>query len=272
MRAASKATLTHAREVLRDALVAGSTPAMRVAEDLFGLSDIARTDVRLRGAFTDPAREVADRVALAHDLLAPHVRPETLEVVDALVSGHWSDPMDLHDAFEVLGIWATLDDAMDHDAIATVEEELFQVREFLGGNRELRNDFSDLGRGTRHDRADLAQTLFGPHVSVWTMRLLRRAVGRTSHGRLLATLRRLEEHAAEVRQRRLVSVVAAAPMTTAQVERLRRIVSRRIGSDVTVNVAIDPSLVGGFRLLTGDTAVDSSVSTQVDGLKLALAR
>ena len=272
MRAASATSLGRARGVLRDALVAGSTPAMRVAEDLFGLSDLARTDVRLRESLTDPARETADRVALAHELLGPHVRPETLQVVDAAVAGHWSDPMDLHDAFEVLGIWATLDDAVDQGTIAVVEDELFQVREFLAGNRELRNALSDLGRGTRHDRADLAQDIFAPHVSVWTMRLLRRAVGRTSHGRLLATLRRLEEHAAQVRSRRLVTVAAAAPFTEAQLARLRRIVTARFGGDVTLNVAIDPSLVGGFRLLTGDTAVDSSISTQVEDLKRTLVR
>jgi len=61
-------------------------------------------------------------------------------------------------------------------------------------------------------------------------------------------------------------------MSTAQVARLRRIVSSRLGSDVTVNVAVDPALIGGFRLLTGDMAVDSSISTQVGELRRALAR
>ena len=272
MGTASETVTARAIAVLRDALGTGSVEAMRVAEDLFGLSDLARTDVRLREALTDPARTAGDRTALARDLLGPHVAPATLDVLESLVSGHWSDPMDLHDSLEVLGILAALDDAIDHDAIGTVEDELFQVRQFLAEHRELRNDLSDLGRGTRHDRAELAQRIFAPHVSVWTMRLLRRAVGRTSHGRLLSTIRRLEVHAARLRGRHLVTVVSAAPMSTAQVARLRRIVSSRLGSDVTVNVAVDPALIGGFRLLTGDTAVDSSLTTQVGELRRALAR
>lgn len=267
MHAASETAYRAAEDVLRDALGAGDSPAMRVAEDFFGLSDLVRTDARLRRALTDPSRSTQDKSALARDAFGSALTPESLRTVDALVAAHWSHPADLHDVLEVLGIVTTMEDAKRAGKLDVVETEIFEVSEFLQEHRDLRNDLSDLALRSRHDRADLAQMIFAPHVSVWSMRLLRRGVGRTSHGRLLATLRRFAERAAAIQSRRLVMVESASPLGASQVERLRQILSRRFGEDVTVNVAVDPSLIGGFRIVSGTTAVDSSLSTQVHQLK-----
>ena len=102
------------------------------------------------------------------------------------------------------------------------------------------------------------------------MRLVRRGVGRTSHGRLLSTLRRFAERAASMMNSVLVSVQAAAPMTDTQIERLRGLLARRLGRDVTLTVSVDPSLVGGFRFEVGNTALDSSIQTQLNDLRRAL--
>ena len=64
MHAASEIAYRGAEDVLRDALGAGDSPAMRVAEDFFGLSDLVRTDARLRRALTDPSRSAQDKSAL----------------------------------------------------------------------------------------------------------------------------------------------------------------------------------------------------------------
>lgn len=267
MHPASEAAYHAAEDVLRDALGAGHSPVMRVAEDFFGLSDLVRSDARLRRALTDPSRSAQDKSALAQEAFGSATTPETLKTVDALVASHWSHPADLHDVLEVLGIVTTMEDARHNGKLSQVEEELFAVSEFLQDNRSLRNDLSDLTLRSRHDRADLAQAIFAPHVCVWTMRLLRRGVGRTSHGRLLSTLRRFAERAASLQARRLVLVESASELSDTQVRRLRKLLSARFGEDVTINVAVDPSLIGGFRIVSGTTAVDSSLSTQVHQLK-----
>ena len=272
MRAASELSLEQAETLLREAIESGAPVPTRIAEDLFGLSDLVRTNSRLRRALTDPSRPGEDKKALAASAFGNAVRPESLRIVNTLAQGHWSDPMDLHDALEILGIEATLEDARDQGKLGEVEAEIFAVSELLTKNRDLRNALSDLGRSNPHERAELAQSIFSPHVSPWTMRLLRRAVGRSTHGRLLANLRRFAERAASLQDRRLVTVTAASPMTAAQVDRLSAIIAKRLGQAVTINVSIDPDLVGGFRLTTGDVAVDSSVRTQVADLKRALAR
>jgi F-type H+-transporting ATPase subunit delta len=263
------ANLDRARSALADA-VDGGTDVMRLAEDLFGLSDVVKTDPALRRSLTDPGRSAAERQGLARSAFGKHVGPATVSLVERVVSLHWSDPMALYDALEVLGITATLEDARAEGRLEDVEKELFSVSELLVRDRELREALSDLGGGTPHERADLAERIFGPHLSRWAMRLLRRGVGRTSHGRLLSTLRRFCERAASMRGLVFVTVEAASPLSEAQEERLRRLAAERLGHEVSLNATVDPSLIGGFRLRTGTTSIDSTVSTRVSQLKRAL--
>lgn len=270
MRRSGEAALARATKVLEACLTSGDPNAMRVAEDFFGLSDIVRADSRLRRSLTDPARSTEDKRALATTAFGAKVQPATLEVLGDLVDSHWADPMDLHDAAEVLGIVATMEDARRNDALARMGEELFGLMDLIGAQRELRMRLSDMGPGSAHERAELAQRLFEPRLSAWTMRLLRRAVARTSHGRLIATLRRYAERVAALQDRVLVSVESAAEMTPAQSERLGRILARRLGREVSLTVSVVPGLIGGFRLRTGTTALDSSVQTQVDHLRRAI--
>lgn len=271
MKTSGQVALSSATTTLNTALADTSVDAMRVAEDFFGLSDLTQDDARLRRALTDPSRSAAEKQQLVSDAFAAHVTPTTVTVLHSLVASAWSDPHDLHDACEVLGIIATLTDAQRHGELDNVGKELFATAEFLGGYRDLRLELSDMGHGNRHERGNLAQSIFQNSLTRWTMRLVRRGVGRTSHGRLLSTLRRFAERAAQMSGSRLVLLEAAAPMSEAQIERLRSILSRRLGAEVTLNVTVNPKLVGGFRMTAGTHALDSSIQTQVADLRRALA-
>lgn len=271
MRTSGIVALDSATRTLNATLVQSDVDSMRIAEDFFGLSDLVKEDARLRRALTDPSRATADKQQLLRDAFGSKIQAGTLAVLDTIVSMPWSDPKDVHNALEVLGIVATLTDAQHHGQLEHVGEELFATAEFLSHYRELRMELSDMGHGNCHERGDLAESIFAGKLNRWTMRLLRRGVARTSHGRLLSTLRRFAERAASMAGTRLVSVEAAAPMTPEQIERLTAILSRRFGEAVTVNVSVVPELVGGFRLVAGNSALDSSIQTQVINLRRALA-
>ena len=131
---------------------------------------------------------------------------------------------------------------------------------------------SDKSKGDAHERGDVASKLFGKHVSTWTMRLVRRAVGRSNHGRLLHNLRRYAQWAATMQDRLFVTVATATPMSEAQVERLRSILSKRYGTDVDLAISIDPEVVGGFRLRAGMTAIDASLASRISAARDAIAR
>ena len=253
------------------ALAVPGTDAMRVAEDFFGLADLFKENTRLARAVTDPARSVADKQGLLSGAFGSHVTAATMSVANAVVADHWRYPADVADALEVLGILGVLNAAGAHNALDQVREELFQVRYFLAHNREVRVRLSDKSKGNSHERGDIATKLFGERISVWTMRLVRRAVGRSNHGRLLHNLRRYAQWAATMQDRLFVTVATASPMSDAQVERLRTILTKRYGTPVDLAVSVDPELIGGFRLRAGMTAIDASLASRISAARDAIA-
>lgn len=256
---------------LLDALAMPHTQAMRVAEDLFALADMVTTDARLRSALTDPSRSPQDKIGLVDALFGEKMTTAALRVLQAMVRGHWAKPEALHDAAEVLGIIAVLTDAQREGALDTVEAELFELRRFLGANRALRLVLSDMSTGTPHERANLATRLFAKTLCAWTMRLLRRAVGRSRHGRLLANLHRFAQWAASIESRLLVTVETSADMSVEQVARLSKALESRFGRPISLAVSIEDDVIGGFRIRAETTSIDASLATRIANMKRALA-
>ena len=65
-------------------------------------------------------------------------------------------------------------------------------------------------------------------------------------------------------------MTAAAPLTDAQEGALVDSLKKAIGAKVTVDVAVDPSLLGGMIVRVGSRMVDSSLRTKLGKLQLAM--
>jgi F-type H+-transporting ATPase subunit delta len=76
--------------------------------------------------------------------------------------------------------------------------------------------------------------------------------------------------AARRRQQVVAHVVAAAPLTTEQRDRLEAALQRRYGR-VRLNIDVDPSVLGGIRVQVGSELVDGTVTTRLDEARRRLA-
>ena len=74
-----------------------------------------------------------------------------------------------------------------------------------------------------------------------------------------------------MQDRLFVTVATASPMSDAQVERLRSILSKRYGTPVDLAISVDPELIGGFRLRAGMTAIDASLASRINAARDAIA-
>jgi F-type H+-transporting ATPase subunit delta len=79
-------------------------------------------------------------------------------------------------------------------------------------------------------------------------------------------VRLAEEAAGRVRG----EVVAAAPLSDAQLDRLRNALARRTGQQVELSVRVDPALLGGAVARIGDLVFDGSLRTQLVQLRASL--
>lgn len=76
--------------------------------------------------------------------------------------------------------------------------------------------------------------------------------------------------AAEHRGEVTADVVAAHELSADQQKELKATLTGVAGKDVTVNVTVDPSILGGLIVKMGSRQIDTSLRTKLSSLKLAL--
>ena len=257
-------------ELLRERLTQVNGDRMALAEDLFGVADFLRTHSSVQRALTDPARSQTDKDSLIDRLFGPVVGEVSLQCLHDLGQGHWSRPRDIVLKIEDAGCDAVLLNAQLDGVLEETEAQLVAIAVFLQSHRDLRNELSNLSALSPKGRADLAQRVFGDVVNRPTMRLLRRSVGRASHGHLLEKLRGLAARAAELSGRRFVFVESAQELRDDQKNRLEKILEKKLGSPVSATYTLRPDLLGGLVVRMGTERVDASLATRVGALKRSI--
>jgi F-type H+-transporting ATPase subunit delta len=70
----------------------------------------------------------------------------------------------------------------------------------------------------------------------------------------------------------VAQVISASPLDPGREDRLRRALSQRTGSEVRVEVTLDPDLIGGAIAKVGDLVIDGSIRTQLSQLRANLMK
>ncbi len=269
MRGTSRASLQAVADrfepVLRDAGVG----AAEIGEEMFALVDALDGSGSLRRTLTDPSIDAEAKAQLARRLLAG-ARPQVADVVADLVSQRWSDEDDLTTGLEELGFWALLASADAAGELLRVEEELFRVVRALVGQREVRQALADT-TAARERRAALAEAIVTDAAADATRRIARRAAVSTRGHQFVATLGHVGDLAAQRRRRLVAEVTSRTELTPAQRERLSAILASAYGSDIQVNVSVDPTVLGGLRVQVGADVVDATVLSRLDDARRRLA-
>ncbi len=270
MRATSSASLAAAADRWEPVLAAAGEQAATYGRQLFSVVDVLDSSAALRRALTEPTREGEDKARLIGDVVGDRVEAPVADLLAGLVRGRWSGEDDLGDAVEELAVASLLAAAQSADRLAELEEDVFRVVRVLADQRELRLSLSNRDVPAVH-RLELLRSVFGERIVPEALTLVSRVVGAPRGRTVTAGLVRLSELAAARRNRLLAVVTAAAPLSTAQTERLQQMLSRAYGRTMQVNVAVDPALVGGLRIQVGDELVDATVLSRLDEARRRLA-
>ena len=65
-------------------------------------------------------------------------------------------------------------------------------------------------------------------------------------------------------------IVSAHPLDAAQVDALKQQLHARTGRKVTVDLSVDPTLLGGLVVKIGSQMIDSSIKTRLNSLAHAM--
>ncbi|MDR1633769.1 MAG: F0F1 ATP synthase subunit delta [Bifidobacteriaceae bacterium] len=265
----SAVSAAQAKKDLAGVLAKGPKQAALMGDELFALTDALDGDPALARALTNPNRTGAAKELLVRQAMAGHFEP-AVDLAARTASLRWSKDGDLADTLEVMAFDAQLAAAQADKLLQKVEAELFDVDVVLRNNRDLRTALGDLvaepGAKTR-----LVERVFAAAVAPQTMNLLRRVVSHPRGRGIRYSLQYVGALVAERRQRLVVAVTSAAPLSDKQSTALAKHLAAGYGRQVQLNVSVDHSVIGGLRIRVGDEVVDGSLLTRFTELRRDLA-
>jgi len=240
--------------------------ATSVAESLFVAADAVRDEPGLRRFLADQAASTDAKAGLVREVFAK-LDGAAVELVASAAQRRWTHAGELTAGLEHLAEVATVQSAGSDQA--KVADELFDVRELVQANPELRDALAEPARSDE-DKTALVDTLFGGKVLPATSALIKRAVT-GSHGTVSAGLAHYRSLAAEVGGETVATVHVARPLADGQLERLLGSLKRQYGRSVHANVVVDPSVIGGIKVAIGDHIIDGTIATRLDDARRRIA-
>jgi F-type H+-transporting ATPase subunit delta len=150
-----------------------------------------------------------------------------------------------------------------------VENDIFSFGYAVEVNPELQMALtnpafsSELKAGVVHD-------VLGGRSANGSAVLLEHTAANLRGRRVDVALNNLSDVAASLRNRIVAEIRVAISLSDEQEKRLSNVLARIAGKQVSLNVVVDPSIVGGVSVRLGDDVIDGSVSTRLEQARRTL--
>jgi F-type H+-transporting ATPase subunit delta len=151
-----------------------------------------------------------------------------------------------------------------------VADDLAQLKAMIAGSDDLRA----LLRSPVLTREEQGRAMAAVLERAGACDIVRRFVGVVGENRRLFALpHMIEQFLAELAARRgemRAEVVAARPLNEQQQRALAEAIRRSVGGQVSIDVKVDPAIIGGLIVKVGSRMIDSSLRTKLQRLQLAM--
>ena len=247
----------------------GAADLKRLADDLFAVVGLLGREHALRRALADPATPSGARGGLADRLFDGKIGRPALDVVSDVVKSRWSRAGDLLESLESLARAAAFGVAEKDGSLDRVEDELFRFGRVLDREPELSRLLSDTATPV-DKRVGLLRDVLVEKVTPVTATLLEQTVRNPRSRNLDVAAEELSELAAARRDRYVAHVRTPVRMTGEQEQRLTDSLTRLYGRPISLQVELDPDLLGGLVVRVGGELIDGSVAGRLAAARRAL--
>ena len=255
---------TQALAASTQALAAASGVTLDTARELFAAARAVSESSQLSGALADPAAPAVARQNVVAAVFGG-LSQDAQSILKTVVAERWSSAAELVDGIEELAIRA----ATIADPKADIEGELFSFSRVIAGNAEL--ELALGGRlGGQDAKVALVERLLAGGASAPTTLIVASLVRQPRERRVRQLLNRAMRIVSSERGRVVATVHSAKPLSDAQRARLGDALSRRYDGTVSLNVVLDPGVVGGLRVQIADDVIDGSISARLADLRQKL--
>ena len=263
----SRQSLVAARTSL-DAAVKGidAQAASALSAELFFVTEVLDSNIAVRRALTDTSRDAQSKKLFLAELFSSKIGALSLGITTEISAMRWSAPKDLVHVIEQLAIEAEASAANIAGELDRVEDELFTASRAIAGSAELRKALTSDAKLAK--AVLVGEILKGASGS--TVKLVSQLVN-TWRGRSIESAFADYAHSLAARRNRVIALVrVAAPLSSAQAERLTASLNKQVGQPVRINIEIDPSVIGGVSVKFADELVDGTVSNRLAGAARAV--
>jgi len=267
MASSTRQALAAAKEALNP-LLKGADLAF--AEEVLSIGTAISSSIQLRNILSDPSGENKSKQGALNAVFGKHVSKDALAFAQTVSGLRWSKGSDLVRGFQELGVYAVASIASKNSKLAALEDELFSVRQVIDSDHELQQAFSSR-QADLDSKATLIETLTKGKLGAEAALLVKYAVLSIGAQKLSAVLEKIGKQVSEVASRLVATVTVAAPLSSAQLERLDTLLAKSYGQQLNLNVEIDPNILGGVKVQVSGEIIDGSVASRLNQAKLQLA-
>ncbi|MDA0251647.1 MAG: F0F1 ATP synthase subunit B/delta [Mycobacterium sp.] len=274
---------TGMRSASRDALravverfnaIAVSLPGQELsslAADLVSVDNLLLREPILARHLAEATGETAAKQRMLSGLLGGKVGANTLELLNTAVSVRWSRTGDLMDAIEHAARLALLVRAERDGQADEVAEQLFRFGRILNAQPRLSSLLGDYSQPAAQRVALLGTVLGGANgANPTATALVAQTVELLRGTRADDAVQELAELAVAHRGEIVAEVGAAADLSDVQRRRLTEVLTRIYHHPVSVQLNIEPALLGGLSVAVGDEVIDGTLSSRLAAAEIKL--
>lgn len=243
---------------------------LRVAEELLVSGFLLGGSSQLRNSLLDPSIGDEAKRKLVAMVFGAKMSKETVELLLAIVTKKWSSARDLATSAEMLGVRVVAVIVSRANLTETLLRELFAIKRALDGSPELQLALSST-QASLESKQKLISAIFDGKLSSEANLLLEQAVSSRSHKHATDVISDYADWIAGFANESVAEVRSAKPLSVEQLTRLEKALGAQFGRNLSINVVIDPSLVGGLRVSVGGEVLDATVQTKITQARLQLA-
>lgn len=160
--------------------------------------------------------------------------------------------------------------ALETNAIEQIAGDLDRFQALLDESEDLRRLVASPVFSAEEQRDAITAVAEKAEIGATVLNFIKVVAGNRRLFALPGMIRAFREIAAAHRGEVVAEVTSAHALTAAQDKELKTALKGVTGKDVTINVAVDPSLLGGLIVKVGSRQIDTSLRTKLSTLKLAL--
>ncbi len=160
--------------------------------------------------------------------------------------------------------------AIERNAIPQIEKDVADLRAIIKSSKDFKAMIASPLLSVRDQKSSLLAIAEKAKLSDLTSNFLNVLAHNRRLPAIIQILKAVEDNISARRGEIRANVKSAVAMTPSQSKELNESLTKAAGKPVSMDVSVEPSLIGGVTITMGSLLIDDSIKTKLDRLERAM--